>query len=135
MGVCAFVASGLDFDVDEYLRDSPFKPVSVFEKGSVPAKDNPERRPRPDSGFLVLVSQDEEPHLINQTRDALEFLAYHRLDIQALKEDGVDNLLLDFGITQQHVIKRPQYLPPELIEAMSTLTMGIIFSVIEVPEG
>jgi hypothetical protein len=30
MGVCAFVACGLSFDVDRYLETSPFKAKAVF---------------------------------------------------------------------------------------------------------
>ena len=53
MGVCVFVASGLDFDVDRYLAGSPFKAMMVFRKGDVPPENNPQRLPRPDSGFVV----------------------------------------------------------------------------------
>ena len=42
MGVCAFVASGLNFDVDRYLQGSPFKARNTFRKGQIPPKDNPE---------------------------------------------------------------------------------------------
>jgi len=32
MGFCVFVASGLNFDVDSYLKSSPFKAGLYFEK-------------------------------------------------------------------------------------------------------
>jgi hypothetical protein len=135
MGVCVFVASGVDFDVDEYLRESPFKALSVFWKGHVPAKDNPAKEPRPDSGFVVLVNQDEKPTLLDQVMAALEFLAYYKNEFERLKEARVDNMLLDFGMPQQQVLQQAQYLPPELIQALSSLEMGLIFSVVQLLRG
>ena len=98
MGVCAFVASGLNFDVDRYLKGSPFKAMSVFRKGQLPPKDNPQQQPRPDSGFVALLSQDREPNLSNQIKDGLEFLSNCEKELNRLKKCNVDNMLLDFGV-------------------------------------
>jgi hypothetical protein len=73
MGFCVFVASGLNFDVDSYLKSSPFKARSIFRKGDIPAKDNPERQSRPDSGFVVLVSSEEGQGLSAQVKTAMKF--------------------------------------------------------------
>jgi len=98
MGVCVFVASGLSFDVDRCLSGSPFKAMSVFRKGDIPPKNNPERKPRPDSGFVVLISGDQEPDLAEQLKEALKFLNRREAELKALKEVGVDNMLLDLGV-------------------------------------
>ncbi len=137
MGTCMFVASGLNFDVDAYLRVSPFKDkiATMFRKGQIPTKDNPQKIPRPDSGFVHMVSATHEPHLNYQIGPALDFLALNEKECERLKKLGVDNMLFDFGMEGQQTIERAQYLPPELITAMSRFHMGLVFSTVRIPTG
>ena len=135
MGVCALVVSGLDFDVDRYLKGGPFKAISVFRKGQIPHKDNPTRQPRPDSGFIAIVSEDREPGLSQQFKDALAFLAEHEKEFGRLKDCGVDNMLLDFGLEVGDKIQQSGYMPPELILALGRFRMGLTFSAIQIPRG
>ncbi len=135
MGVCVFVASGLNFDVDRYLAASPFKAMTVFRKGDIPPKNNPERKPRPDSGFVVLISGDQQLDLHPQLREALGFLKEHEAEWKAVRGAGVDNMLLDLGVQVGDRVQQAQYLPPELIAAMGRLGMGLIFSVVQLPRG
>jgi hypothetical protein len=123
-----FMAAGLRFDSDRYLRSSPFKAISVFRRGEVPPKDNPTREQRPDSGFLVLVSHDEHPQLTEQVVDAMGFLTAHSKELEKLRAAGVEKMLFDFGSHQEHVMQRSQYLPPELLQAMAKHQMGLVFS-------
>jgi len=129
MGACVFVATGLKFDVDGYLKISPFKPVSVFRRGEIPSKD---RVPRPDSGFVVLVGEGE---VSDVAEAALAFLSHHDRDIQTMRGGGVDNLLFDFGVERTGKIQESHYLRPELIARMGQLGMGLIFSTIQLPRG
>jgi hypothetical protein len=135
MGVCVFVASGLNFDVDGYLTGSPFKPMAVFRKGDVPPKNNPEGKPRPDSGFVVLINADQELGLGQQLKEAFAFLSQHEADLKAVRQVGVDNMLLDLGVQVGDKIQQAEYLPPELIAILGQLGMGLIFSVVQVPRG
>jgi hypothetical protein len=135
MGVCVFVASGLNFDVDRYLASSPFKAMAVFRKGDIPPKNNPENKPRPDSGFVVLISGDREAGLSQQLNEALAFLTQHSLEFRAIRHAGVDNMLLDLGVEVGHKLKQVEYLPPELVSALGRLGMGLIFSVVMLPRG
>ncbi|MEI6394173.1 MAG: hypothetical protein WCT12_24095 [Verrucomicrobiota bacterium] len=137
MGTCMFVASGLNFDVDAYFPGSPFKGkiATVFRKGQIPPRDNPQKIARPDSGFVHMVSATQEPHLQFQIGPALEFLSRNRKEFERLKRVGVDNMLLDFGMEEQQTIERAQYLPPELLKAMSRFHMGLIFSTVRIPSG
>jgi hypothetical protein len=130
MGVCVFVASGLSFDVDRYLQDSPFKAMTVFRKGDIPPMNNPERKPRPDSGFVVLIGGDQEPDLSRQLKEALAFLNQHETELKAVREAGVDNMLLDLGLQVRDKVQA-EYLPPELVAALGRLGMGLIFSVVQ----
>ena len=135
MGVCVFVASGLSFDVDRYLVGSPFKAIAVFRKGDVAPKNNPEQNPRPDSGFVVLLSGDREPGIRQQLREALAFLDQHEAELKAVRNVGVDNMLLDLGVEVGNELQQAEYLPPELIGALGRLGMGLIFSVVQLPRG
>jgi hypothetical protein len=127
MGLCVLVASGPDFDVDDYLRDSPFKPQHIYRKGETAAKDNPEAELLTESGFVWVVGQDEYPQLIEQV---LRTLDYWDEELHQLNDAGADKMILDFGITEKTMLQRPQFLPPELIAAMSRLEMGLVFSVV-----
>ena len=137
MGTCMYVASGLNFDVDAYFPGSPFKDkiATVFRKGQIPTRDNPQQIARPDSGFVHMVSATQEPHLKCQIYPALKFLSKYEKEFARLKSMGVDNMLLDFGMEGQQTIERAQYLPPELIVALSRYHMGLIFSTIRIPSG
>jgi hypothetical protein len=42
MNVCAIVVSGLDWNVNEYLKGRPFKVSPAFNEGQKPNKDSPE---------------------------------------------------------------------------------------------
>jgi len=132
---CLFVASGLNFDVDAYLKSSPFKARSVFRKGDIPVKDNPKRESRPDSGFVVLVSSEGGPGLSAQVGLAMQFLSKYEKEISRLKLQGVDNMLLDFGVELGDEIQHAEYLPPELLAVMARFGMGLIFSAVRIPRG
>jgi hypothetical protein len=123
--------------VDAYFPGSPFKDqiATVFRKGQIPTRDNPQKIARPDSGFVHLVSATQEPHLNCQIAPALEFLSENQKEFERLKGMGVDNMLLDFGMEGQQTIERAQYLPPELITAMSRFHMGLVFSTVRIPCG
>ena len=135
MGVCIFVARGMNFDVDDYLRESPFEAVSVFRKGQVPSKNNPHDQYRPDSGFMVAFGDDQEPGLSDQVEEALTFLAEHESELERLKEVGVDRMLLHFGVELRDELRRSEYLPPELIMALGRFGMGLRFSTVHLPRG
>ena len=135
MGACLFVARGLNFDVDRYLASSPFKAVRVYRKGDVPPKNNPEQQVRVDSGFAVVVSGDYEIGLSQQLKEALAFLDQHEAELQAMREVGVDDMRLDLGLEVGDKMQQVEYLPPELIERLGRLGMGVIFSVVQLPRG
>jgi hypothetical protein len=135
MGVCLFVASGLSFDVDRYLERGPFKPATVFRKGEIPPKENPERLARPDSGFVVLIAEAQESGIAGQIRQALSFLARHGKELTRLREFGADNMLLEFGVQMGNRMQQSDYLPPDFISALARLRLGIVFSTIQIGSG
>jgi hypothetical protein len=130
MGVCAFVASGVNFDVDKYLRATPFELLCVFHKGDA-RPDAPEEGPRPDSGFAAVVSHDDFPHLLDQVGEASDFLETHEKELDRLKGLGADHMALDFRVPQTEAV---HHWTSELIAAMGRWQMELVFSVVEVPE-
>lgn len=135
MATCIMVASGLNFSVDDYLRTSPFKPMTVFQKGHIPPKNNPDRTPRPDSGFAVHVGEDDEATVKQQIHVALQFLHDHSKEIRRMKTQGMDNLLLNFAVMKLEVMDQSDYFSPELIAALARYGMGLVVSVVTIPKG
>jgi len=66
---------------------------------------------------------------------ALVFLSKNEKEFERLKKLGVDNMLFDSGLEGQQTIERAQYLPPELLTAMSRFHMGLMFSTVRIPRG
>lgn len=136
MGTCMFAASGLEFRMDEFLASSSFRPQTRYYKGQVPPIDNPAKKPRPDSGFVVVVSSDDKGDDISgQRAEAYRFLQKNEQEIERARTLGADNFLFDFGIAPGQQLQTTIYLPPELIENMARFSMGIVFSVIQVSRG
>ena len=131
MGVCAFVASGANFDVDKHLRDTPFEVLFVFHKGDI-RPDAPEDGPRPDSGFAAVVSHDDLPHLHDQIGEAQDFLESHEKELDRLKALGAERMALDFRVAQTEAV---HCWTSELIAAMARWQMELVFSVVETEES
>jgi hypothetical protein len=131
MGVCAFVACGVNFDVDRYLQSTPFEVLCVFRRGEV-RPDAPEDGPRPDSGFAAVVSHDDLPHLHDQIGEAQDFLETHEKELDRLKVLGAEHMALDFRVAQTEVVHR---WTSELIAAMARWQMELVFSVVETEES
>ncbi len=109
--------------------------MTVFRKGDVPVKNNPERKPRPDSGFVVMISGDRELGLGQQLKEALAFLTAHELELKKVRQVGVDSKLLDLGVQVGDKMQQAEYIPPELTAALGRLGMGLILSVVQLPQG
>ena len=60
--------------------------------------NTPERKSKSDSGFVVLVSGDQELGLVPRLKEALAFLNEQGAELKAVRKVGVDNMLLDFGV-------------------------------------
>jgi hypothetical protein len=132
MGVCMFTASGLNFDVDGFLRGSSLKPFTVYHQGESPKAGNILFRPQEEPGFMLLVSHDDKPKLVEQGRAALDFIAANNQEFEHLIEVGAEKLLLNFGLAKHQIAKRPQYLPPELLLAMGRSGIGLVFAVVDI---
>jgi hypothetical protein len=131
MGVCAFVASGVNFDLDRYLQSTPLEILCVFHKGEV-RPDAPDDGPRPDSGFAAVVSHDDFPHLLDQVSEAQDFLETHEKELDRLKALGADHMALDFRVAQTEAV---HCWTAELISAMARWQMELVFSAVQTEES
>jgi hypothetical protein len=94
---------------------SAFKARSVFRNGDIPPQDNSGCQLRPDSGFVALVCSEQGQGLSARVGLAMTFLVKHEKELDHLKLQGVDNMLLDFGVELGDEIQHSEYLPPELL--------------------
>lgn len=135
MGICAFVATGPKFDVDEYLRNSPFKPFMVYHPGEALKLGEMTWRPQKEAGFMMLVGKDEQPNVLEVGLKALGFLSENKDQLERMRNAGAEKMHLDFAIAKHQFSERAQYLPPDLLLVMGQSRVGLVFSVIDSPKG
>jgi hypothetical protein len=63
----------------------------------------------------------------------LAFLEQPESELKAVRQVGVDNMLLDLGVQVGDKMQQAEYIPPELIAPLGRLGMGLIFSVVQLP--
>ena len=122
MGSCIFAASGLSFDVDEFLKTSNLKPRVVYHKGEVAAL---ERQTRPDTGFILTISQDEGEDLQFQFKEALRFLNVNESELKRCRQFGAEDLRMVFTYPVMDIFEHSEFLPPKLVSLIGQLQMGI----------
>ncbi len=130
MGICVFVATGVHFAVDEYLRTSSLKPFVVYHPGEALKLGEMSWRPQKEAGFMALVAKHDRPGLLDLAPGALSFLSERKEEFERLRNAGAQKLHLDFAITKDQLSERAQYLPPDLLLAMGQSQVGLVFSVI-----
>jgi len=92
-------ASGANFDVDSFAKDSPLAIDRVYRVGDPlrPIVD-PHGRKRKRSGFSVVVSEVDFDDFRQQLEDALSFLGDNADELMRLTAfPGVQSLCIDFG--------------------------------------
>ena len=110
MSTCTLRVSGICFDVKKFLGKSAFDCTDVWEKGEPPiaipqlttgiaGATNPKIPPCKDSGFLVLLSETEEPNSIEKcVKEAEAFLQAQHASLLSLCEDSsVESIELQFA--------------------------------------
>jgi hypothetical protein len=135
MGVCVLNVSGLNFRVGEFLKESPFKPSSVYHRGDIPKCKNPERIPRPDSGFVILINEDQVVDTVEQIKAARRFLNDFATELQRAKEFGADDLRMDFAQLRGRGVQESQYFPPDFLFLTGKMGIGIEASSVQLATG
>lgn len=122
MGACALNVSGLSFAVDEFLKTSSLKPQAVYHRGEIPPLN---RQPRPDTGFILTVSDDDnEPLSIHLTK-AIRFLSVRADELKRAAQSGAEDLRLILMFNDSDLFAHTAYLPPKLLLLAAQLGLGI----------
>lgn len=119
---CVLRASGSEFDVDEFLVDSPFEPCAVWRRGEQRYRHKP---PSENSGFNLEVSNGD---LEEQIAGAVMFLRDRQSEIRRLLDSIGVEAHLDFGIARRDVFVQTDFFPSVLIRLAGSLGLGIELS-------
>ena len=128
--MCVLRVSGKYFDVDQFLRESPWVPRAIFRIGEprVPTSqpDGPVSR---QSGFNLNASNAEFSELQKQIDDAILFLRSNEKELVRLRDfPGVEGMCLDFGIEERDVPAQSEAFPPELLFLLSQMGISLAFT-------
>jgi hypothetical protein len=127
----ALVVSGLDFDVDEFLKTTVIKPFSVFHKGKMVIGPDQTQVLRSNSGFIVLIDLEGAKPLNHHIQKANDYLKIHRTTLKKSAQFGADDLRLNFFYPNLKVYDLAHYLPPDLLLLAGRIGIGIEMSAID----
>jgi len=126
MAGCLLRASGLNFDVESFLKGSALRPAVVYKKGQ--RRRPASRGPQTASGFNAVVSAREDS-LESQVAEALSFVRTNTAELQRLRKfPGVDEVVLDFACPQGEIATRSARFPAELLATAGGLGVDIHLS-------
>lgn len=95
--MCVLRAYGKKFDVDSFLKRSPWKPIAVFRRGE--KRGVLSKKKNTESSFNLDVSDASWLNLTAQLRDAKKFIQKNKKELRRLKKfAGVDSVVLDFPL-------------------------------------
>lgn len=121
--------SGADFDVDQYLAQVEMSAV-VLKARRKGTRDRPGQKMVYEfSDVNMLVSNHEFSEVDAQIEDALTFLQTYAAELCLLATySGVEDIVFDFGIEDRDVVAQADYFPPELLQRMGELRIGLVVS-------
>ena len=132
--MCVLRASGGQFDVDEFMRDSKLSPYQVFHKGERLFPNSSRNKTCSEVSCLTVdVSKREWDDLPGQIGDAIGFLRRFHDELQRLVSfAGVEDVGLDFPhdlrIGRHGVALQCYHLPSSLLREAGNLGVGIELS-------
>jgi hypothetical protein len=132
---CVLRAIGRDFDVDEFLKDSPLPHDAAFHRGEprVPGEAGAKRAA---SGFNAPVSAADLHDLDVQILDAAHFLREHEDELRRLgRFPGVEEVCLDFGIAWRDVASQSDVFPADLLWQAGALDIDLVVTHYTVAQG
>ncbi|MEP7077177.1 MAG: hypothetical protein ABI878_15330 [Acidobacteriota bacterium] len=121
---CVLRASGDEFQTAEFLRESSFEPVNVFQKGERKAAS----RTWNTSGITVNVSEADA--FEEQVGDAIAFIETNYAELQRLKETvGVEGFELDFGVNGKDSFIQSYVFTSELTRLAGEISLALEISI------
>ncbi len=121
--------SGTNFNVDQYLAQVEMSAV-VLKVGHKGTRNSPnQKNAYAFSGVNMLVSDHKFSELDKQIENALTFLQTYAAELRLLATfPGVEDVVFDFSIEARDVIVQADYFPPELLQRMGDLGIGLVVS-------
>ena len=127
---CVLRVSGSLFLVDAFMAQSGLTACRIWHAGERSVGSRP---PVSTSGFNSVVSEGAD--LATQVSDAILFLRRYRGDLLRLCSLAeVEDLVLDFGISQRDVAGQFERIPWELVRAAGELRMSFELSLYAVSD-
>ncbi len=127
--MCVLRASGIEFDVDGFLRVSSLAPCAVHRRGTPRLPG----RVHESSGFNIAVSDASWSDLPSQIADAEQFLSRHSREIERLMRfPGVEGAVLDFPVNLRigdGVVAQFDRFPASLVRAAGRLGLSLELSI------
>ena len=123
---CVFSAIGDQFNVDAFIKDSPWREfASIFRKGE------PTRPATEVTGLCLRISDSDEDKLEQQIQDSMEFLQEDRAEIERLRAfPGVESLELRIGLFWwRDTLCRFYTLPPDIMRCAGELGVAVTLCV------
>ena len=134
---CVLNATGADFDVNAFMKDSTWRQLqlaSVFHRGEATGLQTRPIQER--SGLGVRISDSDEDGLEPQIREAMEFLEQEHAEIQRLAAfPGLEALELRIGLFWwRNTLCRFHTLPPDFLRRAGELGVAVTLCVYGVSE-
>jgi hypothetical protein len=130
---CVLRAIGRDFDVDEFLKETPLPHDAVFHRGE---PRQPGEGKRAASGFNGSVSAAGPDDLDTQIQDASHLLHEHEEDLRRLgRFPGVEEVCLDFAVACRAGSSHSDVFPADLLWQAGALDIDLVVTHYTVAEG
>ena len=127
---CVLRASGINFDVDSFLKNSSLRGLTVFRRGEVHFPNSTVTQYVSEySGMNVSVSTREFSDLKGQLEDAVGFLSVNGCELRLLRDfPGLERMDLDFPVEDRDVVFQRDVFPPQLLMLLGGLRIGLVVS-------
>lgn len=127
---------GRDFDVDKFLKKSPWRhQADIHYRGEPLTSRFAQRRLRrksyPDSGFQIEVTPEgPDGHIRVQVRQVIRFLKKYAKELRRLQKiRTVESKSLDFGVIwEKEVVCKFHHIPAELTKRSGELGIDLMIS-------
>lgn len=88
--------AGKSFDVDDYVKNCPFKIVMIYRRGE--KKTPKSSRTNERSGLNIEVSSIDFDNYEGQLEESLSFMQKNEVELTRLRDfPGVDTICIDYG--------------------------------------
>jgi hypothetical protein len=127
---CVLRAAGRSFDVDKYLKRTPFVRYSMYRKGEPRFTHKPKGEINKTTGINITISDGSFDDLQRQIRSAVRFLERYKMEIRRLARfKGLDGApALDFGINKRNVAGQFDRFSSEIVSLAGALGLAIELS-------